>query len=552
VPLGLGSGARKQCHVDNTTASIEDRARPDAARERLQAAVAGRFRVEGLIGRGLFSSVFRATGLQKQGEVALKVLALDLSATPGLQLRLENELRTSYRLSGDGVVAASAMDHDDSCTFLVLPLMAGGSLADRLRDREPIPLDEVVAIVSGLAATLDRIHAQGLTHRGLTPENILFDERGRANGADIGVSATLLAAGGISGSLSARARAYAAPELWRAKNIDGRADQYSLAMITYDMLTGGKRLSREVVEGIHTLEPIAVLPDVPLQKGVPLYVNAALRRALSAGAANRFATATDFAEALAGRGPDPVLGLPTTHLEFRLNERSRVATLVGAILLVISIAILADPALKATLIRTWRSMDVYLFSPHRRIDLAIDPSMPLAPSPPERGPARPAGGGTNGSPNSADGHANVGAKPPSPSEPDRTTIFDSTRTVPGDPVRVGLGGSSSPSAKVAPDTSTSLAATVARETKSWFKSVINGTWYRGSFSQSAYIRVAVDRGAALVTIDGIPRGAAPLTASVGAGHHTVAVVSSNNFVSSTAGVNASTGDTVTVSFRSSP
>ena len=366
-------------NVDNTTAAIADRGRPDAARERLQAAVAGRFRVEGLIGRGLFSSVFKATGLQKQGEVALKVLSIDLSATPGLQLRLENELRTCYRLSGDGVVAASAMDHDDSCTFLVLPLMRGGSLAERLRDREPIPLDEVVTIVSGLAATLDRIHALGLTHRGLTPENILFDERGRASVADIGVSDTLLVASGIPGSLAARARAYAAPEQWRERNIDGRADQYSLAMIAYDMLTGGNRLNREMVEGIHTLEPIAVLADVPLRKGVPLHVNAALRRALSAGSANRFATCTEFAEALAGRGPDPVLGLPTTHLEFRLNRRSRVATLISAILLVISIAILADPALRATAIRTWRSMGAYLPGPHRRIDLALDPTMPLAP-----------------------------------------------------------------------------------------------------------------------------------------------------------------------------
>jgi serine/threonine protein kinase len=541
-------------NVDNTTAAIADRGRPDAARERLQAAVAGRFRVEGLIGRGLFSSVFKATGLQKQGEVALKVLSIDLSATPGLQLRLENELRTCYRLSGDGVVAASAMDHDDSCTFLVLPLMRGGSLAERLRDREPIPLDEVVAIVSGLAAILDRIHALGLTHRGLSPENILFDERGRASVADIGVSDTLLVAAGIPGSLAARARAYAAPEQWRERNVDGRADQYSLAMIAYDMLTGGNRLNREMVEGIHTLEPIAVLADVPLRKGIPLHVNAALRRALSAGSANRFATCTEFAESLAGRGPDPVLGLPTTHLEFRLNRRSRVATLISAILLVISIAILADPALKATLIRTWRSMDLFLPGAHRRIDLAVDPSMPLAPSPPEPRPAPSRGGAANnGGPSSANGNAtHVGANQPSPTGPDRTPLFDSTRTAPGDPVRVGVGGSSSPSGNATPDTSTSVAATVARETRAWFKSVINGTWYRGSFSQSAYIHVGVDRGTALVTIDGIPRGTAPLTASVSAGHHTVAVVSSNFYVSSTAGVNASTGDTVTVAFRSSP
>jgi serine/threonine protein kinase len=542
--------------LDNTTTDIADRASVDAARERLQAAVAGRFRIEGLIGRGLFSSVFRATGVQQSGEVAIKLLGVDVGTTPGLQQRLENELRACYRFAGDGVVAALSMDHSETCTFLVMPLMRGGSLDDRLRNREPIPLDEVVEMVSELAATLDRIHASGLTHRGLTPRNILFDERGRASVADIGVSDTLLAAGGITGSMAARARAYSAPEQWRARSVNGRSDQYSLAMIAYDMLTGGKRLTREIIEGIHTIEPIVVLADVPLDRGVPLHVNAALRRALSAGPANRFATATEFAEALAGRAPDSVPGLPTTHLEFRLNRRSRVVTVIGGLLVVMGIAIAADPALRASVIRGWRSVGAHLPGTHRRIEFGIDPSLPLAPSRPEPNPPSSGGATGGGGRGTSDGRAaSAGASQASAPSSERSAFVDSTGAAVGDPIRIGLGNSSpggTPRAKPSNGSAGSSSAMIVRETKSWFRSIMNGTWYKGSSSQSAYIQVAVDRGSAVVTVDGIPRGTTPLTATVDAGHHTVAVHGPIDYEASTTGVNASTGDTVRLSFRSSP
>ena len=97
-----------------------------------------------------------------------------------------------------------------------MPFMHGGRLAELLRVRGARPLDEVEHTVGEVAATLDRIHARGLTHRGLTPENILFDFSGRPCITDIGVTDTLLAAREVHGSRAARARAYAAPELRRA------------------------------------------------------------------------------------------------------------------------------------------------------------------------------------------------------------------------------------------------------------------------------------------------------------------------------------------------
>ena len=141
-----------------------------------------------------------------------------------------------------------------------------------------------------------------------------------------------------------------------------------------EMLTGAKHLQHEAVEGIHTLDAIEVAAEVPLRKDIPLHVNAALRRALSAGAAHRFATTTDFAEALAGRGPKAAPGLPTNRTEFRLIRRRRIAGVVGALLAILACITIADPKLRGMVARTWSNVDEYLpGSSHRPVGVYIDP-----------------------------------------------------------------------------------------------------------------------------------------------------------------------------------
>jgi len=285
----------------------------DSSRELLQQAVAGSYRVEELIGRGQFSSVYRAAGVARGNDVALKLFDADLTSKPGLVQRVEDELRASLSLGDVRVLAAATLEQHEHCFFLAMPLMKQGSLGARIRARGALPLPEVQRIIGEVAATLDGMHSHGLTHRGLNPENILFDGAGHACVADAGLTDGLVVAGGIHGSRAAQARRYAAPEQWRAQKVDGRADQYALARIAYEMLTGGQREQQEIVEGVRTLTAVEVLAEVPLRKDVPLYVNAALRRALSANAANRYPSAGDFANALAGRAPGTTQGLPTAY-----------------------------------------------------------------------------------------------------------------------------------------------------------------------------------------------------------------------------------------------
>lgn len=540
--------------MDSVAWTASDRAGPDAARARIEKAVAGRYRVQELIGRGQFSSVFRATGIGHAGEMAIKLLDVDVSATPEFVQRLTADLSACTALHDEGVVAATSLEQHESRAFLLMPFMHGGSLAELLRVRGALPLDEVEQTVGEVAATLDRLHARGLAHGGLTPENILFDFSGRACITDVGVTDTLLAAGGIRGARAARARAYAAPEQRHGQKVDGRADQYALAVIAYEMLTGGQRLDRETVEGIHTVRPAEVMRDVPLRKDVPLHVNAALRRALSAGAANRFATTTQFAEALAGRGPDPVQGLPTSRAQIRLNRRRRVAAVTGVLVAILAIATIVDPTLRVTMSRAWRAVSGYAPRSPSRIEVSIDPSAPLAASPTAAQPSPRGGGGARapGSTRPGGPPARSAASGPSSTGPGRPAATDPSGTTGSDPVRIRLGSPSSSATPIAnaPGSPATVSAgkRAVRDVSNWLKAVFSGAWFRGSSFQAAYIHVAVDRGTALVTIDGVPRGTAPLTASVDAGHHTVAVHGSVDYEAPT-GVNASLGDTVTVSFH---
>ncbi|HEY8793686.1 MAG TPA: serine/threonine-protein kinase [Gemmatimonadaceae bacterium] len=562
------AGALDSPAVDGTRAVTADLAGPDAERARLEEASAGRYRIDALIGRGLFSTVFRATEIRGAGEVAIKLLDVGVRTTPEILEHLEGGQRACAALADEGVVAASSVEQHESATFLVMSLMHGGSLTELLRSRGALPLREVVEIVREVAATLDRIHAAGITHRGLTPGSILFDFSGRACIADIGITDSLIAAGALDESLTPPARAYAAPEQWRTQNIDGRADQYALALIAHEMLTGEPPRHRETVEGFRVLEPLGVLPDVPLRQGIPLSVNAALRKALSATTSNRFATTTQFAEALAGRSRHGLPGVSAPPPEVHVPHKGRVAAAIGALVLVLAFAAAVNSGLTSSVRSTWRTAVGYFARTPRKIEsstssptLALAPALALPPAP-ERTTAptlkRTASStGTNaiGAPRASSRtlpEATGARQRPSPSA-ERSVAVVSTGTVVDAPRRVAVkdAASGAASSVIVPSVTPKAPAAVPPpgETKSWLARLFSSDEPLAGLPLTAYIRVAVDRGIATVKIDGVDRGTAPLTALVNAGHHTVAVDGPVNYTSPSTGVVVASLDTVRVLFH---
>src|SRR5688572_2426856 len=185
------------------------------------------------------ATVYRAYDPRFKREVAIKILPREFLHSPTFKARFEREAQTIASLEHSAIVPVYDYGEENDQPYLVMRLMTGGSLADRLA-REPLSLSETANIFSRLAPALDRAHALGIVHRDLKPGNILFDSDGHPFISDFGLakltqqSNTQLSQTGVMGT-----PAYMSPEQARGdKHIDGRADLYALGAILFHMLSG--------------------------------------------------------------------------------------------------------------------------------------------------------------------------------------------------------------------------------------------------------------------------------------------------------------------------
>jgi len=521
-------------------------------RERLQTAVGDTYRVGRRIGQGQVSATFRAIRAGKRTEVALKLLDIDGTARPDLVQRLADLAQGTMGLIWDTALVPVTLEQYGSTVLLVMPFIETGSVATVLAAGEQLPVSRVLDLVSQVAESLDVLQDRGLSHRGLTPANILLGREDKACLTDVGITDLVLAENGSYGARLSKARAYAAPEQRRGKHVDGRADQYSLAVIAYELLTGRPRVGFDSVQGIDTVAPIEVMADAPLRKDLPLYANLALRRALSASPANRFPTSTAFAEALAGNASSTVAGLPTKRARLELTPRRRVFAVFGTVMLAFGLVVIADPPFRAATRDAWQSAVRRVSVPSARVDLNVTPTSgaptsTLASAPPNRSGANQPPSST--APGSAAPLSRAGARQPGNGGTPTASIQPTTSK---SPVTVRLG----PSSTVAPSTDPTRAKDDAlapskgalKGAQSWLSGLMSRI-LPGNAAPGSYVRVTADGGTAIVAIDGVPRGAAPLVASVGAGHHTVTIVGAGSYAATSLGVSASPGDTVLAAFH---
>ena len=530
--------------------SARDGAAIESLRAQLQAAFDGVYRVEEMIDGGQCSTTFLGSAVASRERIALKVLQLDPAANPELADRVARQVRASRAIADECRLVPSRFEQRGSLAVIVMPYLSGGTVASLLRDASPPSLARVDEIVSTVAASLDSAHAHGVVHLGLTPENIIFDARGNPSISDFGISNILLTTDGVHGSRSARAGAYAAPEQRRKQKVDGRADQFALAVIAYELLTGHRRLEEETVQGIRTLEPIEVLPDVPLRDGLPLYANAALRRALSSGAPNRFSSATEFADALAGRNSDLIGSLPTAHAQLLLHRKRRAAEIFVVVAAALVVLTILDPRVKSAVRNGWQYVAEHLSSSSRRVDISTDLASGSSTAPDVLNRT------STPAPNAVPGSVSHLGRGETPSSATASNVRGSTSDsgAGGEPVRIEIGSPTAGDKGLAnvpgAATTVSTGKAMIRDARLWVTRAFAGQGLGSPSSHLAYIRITVDRGTTIVTIDGVPRGTAPLTASVQPGHHTVAVLGALDYGSSPTGVNATAGDTVGVTFRS--
>ena len=219
----------------------------------------GPYSVTAKIGEGGMGEVYRARDTKLDRDVALKVLPEAFTQDPDRLARFEREAKVLASLNHPNIAAIYGLEEADGIRALVLELVEGPTLADRIK-RGPIPLDEALPIAKQIAEALEAAHEAGVIHRDLKPANIKVRDDGTVKVLDFGLakaldpsptgdpsqSPTLTAAATQMGVIMGTA-AYMSPEQARGKPVDRRADIWAFGVVLYEMLTGGRPFQGEDV-----------------------------------------------------------------------------------------------------------------------------------------------------------------------------------------------------------------------------------------------------------------------------------------------------------------
>jgi tRNA A-37 threonylcarbamoyl transferase component Bud32 len=269
---------------------------------RLTRALEGRYRIEGELGAGGMATVYRAHDVKHERRVAIKVLHADLSAVIGGD-RFLAEIRTTAALQHPHILPLFDSGTADGLLFYVMPLVEGDTLRDRLNKDKQLSIPEALRIATEVAGALDYAHRHNVIHRDIKPENVLLQD-GSAVVADFGIALAVHHAGEqrmTQTGLSLGTPQYMSPEqAMGEKNVDKRADVYALGAVLYEMLTGEPPFSGATVQAI-VAKVLTERPGKPsaVRDTIPPHVEATVLTALAKLPADRFATAAQFAEALA-------------------------------------------------------------------------------------------------------------------------------------------------------------------------------------------------------------------------------------------------------------
>lgn len=209
-----------------------------AAADLVGRVLAGRYRLLAAIGAGASGRVYVADDVRLRRRVAVKVLHAALAEDAGFLRRFRTEAQLAASLHHPNVMAVYDWG-EDAVPFMVLELLAGGSLRGMLDRGTHLSASQAAHVGRQVAAALEYAHGRGLVHRDVKPANLLFDEHGIVRVADFGLARALAEASWTepAGTVLGTAR-YAAPEQGTAARMDGRADLYALGLVLVEAVTG--------------------------------------------------------------------------------------------------------------------------------------------------------------------------------------------------------------------------------------------------------------------------------------------------------------------------
>jgi serine/threonine protein kinase len=265
-----------------------------------------------VLGRGASSIVYLARQTRFDRQVAVKVL--DVTGQPDMVARLYvNECRTVGRLASHPNIV-TVFDGDqagDGRPYLVMEYLGGGSLADRVADATPLPVDDVLRIGVELAGALETAHRNGIVHGDVKPQNVLFGRSGQAVLGDFGIAR--LSSGASSRSLSVFTPLHAAPELFDGDAVTPRTDVYGLGSTLFQLLDGRPAVGESTESPLVIARRVALGDRRSLQRpDVPERLVELIHSMMDPDPAARPATALEVGETL--REIEQVRDVPATAL----------------------------------------------------------------------------------------------------------------------------------------------------------------------------------------------------------------------------------------------
>lgn len=327
----------------------------------------GRYRILDELGRGATGVVYRAQDPAIGRIIAIKTIRLSDFTDPAererLRERLFREAQSAGMLSHPNIVTIYDIAEENGLAYIFMECVDGPPLEKVLNSPEPIPSANALSILRQTATALDYAHQKGIVHRDIKPANILIHEHTHAKITDFGVAKIMSQQMTQSGVMMGTPN-YMSPEQVQGHAVDGRADQFSLAVIAYEILTGEKPfLADQLPALLFRIVREDPVPPQRLNHTIGPQVEVVLKKALSKNANERYGTCIQFVDAL-----EQALQASPGWRALPRSSAHSMPTLAGVV---------AEPK------STGSHVPQLPLAPRRLDDSATEASLPFAPEPAE-------------------------------------------------------------------------------------------------------------------------------------------------------------------------
>ena len=291
-------------------------------------AVGARYEIVRLLGKGGMGEVYLARDWELGREVALKLVAPQLAADPGMLARFRREIQLSSLVTHPNVLRVYDLGESGGLRFLTMQYIEGRSLAAVLAEERPLPLERAAALFRQVCEGLAAAHEQGVLHRDLKPQNVMVDAAGRAYVMDFGLATSDAVSTMTQTGVMVGTPHYMSPEQVTGAPLDARSDLFSAGVMLYEMLTGALPFQGETVFGIMMQRTRGPPPSArQINPAIPAHLAGIVDRCLAIDVKLRYASAREVLR-------DLDAGNVKTSFAYRARRHRRAWVAIAAVLLV--------------------------------------------------------------------------------------------------------------------------------------------------------------------------------------------------------------------------